>query len=428
MRFGLVFAVLFFVLAASARAGTYDVVACGPAGVNRSWTSIVDAFPPVQPQPEVFDFQLSCAPGLRVSTHSPEQRKAGYSNTGGLRFTAPPGTVIIAVRALRYGEVRSSSDDPSTADLENGDWEIALGTNSGRVGGDFGVEQCRSEPTGICVVGANGRTDTGLIRLAPASLLQWSVGCGGSNLASCFSNSGPSLGTFWLYGATVTLEDTSAPILTVSGDMLAAGWRRPSDTLRWTAVDNVGIRSAQILVDGEERQRKEPACDGARPVPCPNLDGTGADLGSLADGRRTLTVVATDSAGNPTTVTRTVDIDGTGPSAVLTRASRRTISVRVGDGASGVAGGTIEVRNRLSEPFRALPTTFGERSSHRATRSWECVASRHPCNGDRQRGQRHRGSAEPDVAARWRSFTPWRRDVGRLRALGTDHRTAAHPR
>ncbi len=28
------------------------------------------------------------------------------------------------------------------------------------------------------------------------------------------------------------------------------------------------------------------------------------------------------------------------------------------DGASGVAGGTIEVRNRRDEPFRALPTTL----------------------------------------------------------------------
>ena len=42
----------------------------------------------------------------------------------------------------------------------------------------------------------------------------------------------------------------------------------------------------------------------------------------------------------------------------MTRASGRAIEVRVGDGASGVAGGTIEVRNRPSEPFRALPTTL----------------------------------------------------------------------
>jgi hypothetical protein len=344
-------------VAVPASAGTYDVVACGTSGINRSWTSEVVAFPPVEPVPSAFEFRLGCAPGLSVTTH-PERRKVGYSNTGSLKFSAPAGTAIVAVRASRYGEVRSSPDDPNTPDPENGDWEVGLGTNVGRVGGDFGSEQCRSEATGVCVVGAAGRTDTGLIRVAPASSLSWSVGCGGANLASCFTASGPPLGTLTLYGVTVTLEDTSAPTADLTGELLADGWRRPSNSLLWSARDNVGIRSGQILVDGQQRQRVESSCDATRPVPCPNVTGAAADLGSLADGRHEISLIATDSAGNAVTTTRSVAVDGTPPSATLSRASGRTISVRVADGASGLATGAIEVRNRPSEPFRAVPTTL----------------------------------------------------------------------
>ena len=43
---------------------------------------------------------------------------------------------------------------------------------------------------------------------------------------------------------------------------------------------------------------------------------------------------------------------------MLSRASGKTITVAVADGASGVAGGAIAVRNSPGEPFRPLPTTL----------------------------------------------------------------------
>ena len=67
-------------------------------------------------------------------------------------------------------------------------------------------------------------------------------------------------------------------------------------------------------------------------------------------------------------VTRTVTIDTHGPEVTLSRASGRTITVQVADSASGVAGGTIEVRNRRNDPFRALPTTLANgRLPHAST-------------------------------------------------------------
>jgi hypothetical protein len=69
-------------------------------------------------------------------------------------------------------------------------------------------------------------------------------------------------------------------------------------------------------------------------------------------------LVAVDSAGNASTVTHAVDIDAHGPSVMLSRASGKTITVAVSDGASGLAGGALEIRNRPDEPFRALSTTL----------------------------------------------------------------------
>ena len=111
LRVVLTLAVLFVVAAAPAQAGTYDVVACnapGANGVNRSWTTVVYSWPTVSAQPELFDFHTTCSSGLGVSSHSPEQRLSSYTNSGGLRFTAPAGTTIVAIRANRYDEVRSS--------------------------------------------------------------------------------------------------------------------------------------------------------------------------------------------------------------------------------------------------------------------------------------------------------------------------------
>jgi hypothetical protein len=357
----------FLTLTAPATAGTYDVVACnapGANGVNNSWTTAVYAFN-VSEQPELFDFHTTCAPGLGVSSHAPEQRVANYTGTGGLRFTAPAGTKIVAIRASRFGEVRSSADDPNTGGPENGDWEVFLHGDGGAVGGGFGREQCKSEGPGVCTKGTGGGSDTGLIRVEPTSQLTWGISCGGANLAFCFSNAGPGfdnfpLGIFWLYGATVTIEDVSAPTTALGGDLLAAGWRQPSDSLTWSASDNTGIRTRQLLVDGVEVARADSSCDFTRPVPCPNASTASISPGALADGKRELKLLAVDSAGNTSAVAKAVNVDGNGPTAVLSRASGKAITISVSDGASGVAGGTISVRNSRAEPFRVLPTSLAK--------------------------------------------------------------------
>ena len=68
--------------------------------------------------------------------------------------------------------------------------------------------------------------------------------------------------------------------------------------------------------------------------------------------RRRSAVTVKDAAGNPTTSTHNVTVDGTPPSALLRPPSGRTLIVDVADDGSGVAGGQISVGGT------PLPTTL----------------------------------------------------------------------
>jgi hypothetical protein len=116
----------------------------------------------------------------------------------------------------------------------------------------------------------------------------------------------------------------------------------------------------QMIVDGAERARVDESCDSTRPVPCPASPSGTFSLGNagVPDGTHTVSVVATDAAGNVSTETATVAYDGNPPAVVLRRASGRTITVQLSDAGSGVAGGGIEVRDSPGAPFRSLPATL----------------------------------------------------------------------
>jgi hypothetical protein len=338
---------------AVARAGTYDVVACGSAGVNNSWTAETGTLTG-PPTAGIFQFRTSCSGGMLVQA-SPDPLRSDYAWSGSLNFTAPAGTSVVSVRLSRYGDAVTTP--------ENGDWtlfaqDVATG---GPIGGPVGSEQCASDTHGgHCVIGAPGGADSGVIRVAATNKVRWGVICAGADLAYCSSGNGSSYARLFIYAATVTLEDTGKPSLSTSGDLLAAGWRRATDALKWSASDASGIRTVQLLVDGVERARADQTCDFTRPVPCPASPSGSFALAGLpvGDGNHDVAIVATDTAGNASAQTAKVALDANPPAVTLSRAAGHTIRVRLADGASGVASGAIEVRDSTGAPFRPLPTTL----------------------------------------------------------------------
>jgi hypothetical protein len=115
--------------------------------------------------------------------------------------------------------------------------------------------------------------------------------------------------------ATVWVADSTAPEVAILGGSLVDGrWHRGTQSVDVNAWDNVGIRHADVYLDGKRALAVEGTCDWTYVIPC------GASLGTLtvespivADGAHRLAVNAVDSAGNWGTTSATTLIDNTAP-------------------------------------------------------------------------------------------------------------------
>jgi hypothetical protein len=351
---------------AAADAGSYDVVSCnapGAGGVNRAWVATYSAINQ-PPRPEMYDVYDDCSGaqgqgGLVANSHN---GNAEYGNapflTGGVwQFNAPAGTVISHVTVWRHAiKYRTHEDDPPGGADEGDTWLTGAQQENGNIIGGSTGETCHP-PAGTgayCEYGADGINAASQKSYdLSATAIFWGSVC--AALESCPRFYGVSTSNMKLSGARVTLTDTSAPSLTVGP---TDGWLRPGTTIGYDASDNVGIRSARVEV-GKAVTRDDRSCDYRLTVPCANVKSAALAIPAGApDGRRSIRFIAEDTAGNPTTVTRTASIDGTAPLARLERPHGRVLRVRVQDGASGVATGTISVRNSSLENYRDLPTTL----------------------------------------------------------------------
>jgi hypothetical protein len=354
-----------FVPAAGAR--TYDVVACnapGAHGVNNSWTWGVWTLNGA-PSPEdsaAYALSGSCASpsGLRGSSN-PNGGTVRWGTYANFTFTAPADTDITRVTLWRYGMGVLGADNPNTALNESGRWEVnaKYGTD------DVFADTCHPG-SGVwpnpCTVGSPGFSDASkVVHDGRADMFTFGIFCGGDNgpYIACQNGSGSPNGLSDLQGADVRLEDTTAPKTTTSGPLLAAGWRRPSDTVGISATDNSGIQVVRVEIDGRAVSQRPIACDFTRPVPCQTvLNTVRFSAQGIADGTHTLRVIALDAAGNPGGIQRPLQMDGTPPTANLTRARGKRIVLKVSDAASGVASTAVEVRNHGNEPYRPLASTY----------------------------------------------------------------------
>jgi len=347
----------------SASAGTYDVVSCGApgaGGINRAWRAEFGAFPPVQPEPSSYQIIDQCPTQLLVSSAPGDGTAAGFLTSGNWVFDAPPGTRLTRLETWRFGvrlrTNQSGDPDPGTDGDQGDPWRVwARDQGAQIVGGVFG-ENCFASAGAI---GCSFGVDSSMSAASRAvyginvSRIAYSVSC--ETLPNCTrSIFNTPIATIKLFGTRVTVSDTIAPTLKVGGPLLSAGWRKPGEALSYDASDSTGVRSVRLEIGGQTR-RVASSCDYRLPAPCParRTAALTAPAGT-PDGILDARVVAEDAAGNPTVARRNVRLDGTPPTAVLERASGRSIVISVRDASSGVAAASLEVRRNSNEPYRTL--------------------------------------------------------------------------
>lgn len=295
----------------TASAGRYDVSACDAAGgVNASWA-------PWKSHGGVAVYHRCPSRGLddaglvtRTSAHAanwtvPPGAAARWA------FTAPPGAAVVG---FRLG-ARLHSSDGWQAVIANGVQNI-LGCNAWNGQPGYWCSRTLSMSNYFSVpASASIYTDTHCV-FGPCPV-SWHPTFPGHVRAR-----------FIMYAATVTVEDFSpAHVVNPRGALWSSRWIGGRKTAAFDAVDNVGIREVQAMIDGRILRGASRDCDPAA-VRCPDWPGATLDVPTyeVPDGAHTLTLAAVDRAGNVGTVSRRISIDNTAPG------SPAGVAVAGGDG------------------------------------------------------------------------------------------------
>jgi hypothetical protein len=287
-------------LAATAHAGIYSVTACNeaPNGVNNSWE-------PFNTDPTHLQTRLSCP----YTTNQGQQanQENGISTTdilelangaqpgteAGWTFTAPTGTTIAGIT---YQRMLSTLDEH---------WIPGL-----RADGSILPEQTCTPPiAGSCLVGSgpggeNQATITGL----SAHTLTLGLRCAAPTGQQCITGGEHfHAAVATMYSAAVTITDPTPPTLdTPTGSLWEPGktngYHKGTETVTVSAQDTGGgVQNITLHADGHPIATYEATCDFTHPQPCPASTGEQTLLlptTELSDGPHTLSLIATDAAGN----------------------------------------------------------------------------------------------------------------------------------
>ena len=217
-----------------------------------------------------------------------------------MAFRAPPGTTIDSIQW--GGEWGKSADCGWSAEL------IAVNLSQGWTGRLMGTgpnESCSS----------SGGTGDGTVWLgAPGgtTAIYQQVVCGRANCSGG--------GWSWMKTryARVVLLDHQGPTAGIGNtDLGRVKWIRGNRVVEVGAQDNLGIRRAELLIDGRREDFHDAACVWARPVPCPPLGkNLEAQTGGYPDGRHTLELAVLDTGGLSAIARKDIFIDNTAPKRV----------------------------------------------------------------------------------------------------------------
>jgi hypothetical protein len=156
-----------------------------------------------------------------------------------------------------------------------------------------------------------------------------------------------------MYGATVTLSDLTPPTLSAPSGALwgegeASGFHKGTESVAVAAADvGGGVASIVLSADGRPVETYTAPCNFTFAQPCPSSTGTQTltlPTTGLSDGTHTLALVATDAAGNQSTVaSEQITVENSSPpppvglSATPTQAGGSTFTATWTDPAGQVA-------------------------------------------------------------------------------------------
>jgi hypothetical protein len=328
-----------------ASAGTYDVVSCGAPGangVNRAW-QVYPGF-----DDRFWDIATSC-PALTAVSEPRPGVAADYFTSAGFHIKAPPGATLDKIVIWRTGYRFNSTG------TEQGPWAVAGYRGDGTV---IGGESCHIPPNAgqfHCELPAGGAR---IERDLETNEVLYSVACLRYPNCPTANDQGFPFAQVSITGSIVTVRDEGRPDVVARGPLTEPGWHTDDAALSFGATDPVGVRQVRVLVDGAQVHAVTPACDFTRVAPCGQAPERAVQLGgAVPDGVRTLSVEATDTAGNVARADRAVTVDRNPPALEFVPATGpRRIVVAAPDAGAGTTGGAIEVRRRRAGRFRALPT------------------------------------------------------------------------
>src|SRR4051794_25978815 len=289
-----------------ALAGGYDVPACDAGvagGANNSWTAAGDGGTTAY---------TDCPAGQGlVARNVYDGANSGSLEGAYMIFDAPSGTYVESV-SFEAGWQRHDCS-----------WSIGMVASGFDLGGNIiwgypSNQQCDAVQFGgdsffsyRFTVGAN----TPRVRIESRCGAAW---CSRNGVAA-----------MRLKNVLVHVHDDTPPGLANGRGPLwtSDGWLSGTRALGFDASDGAGVRTATVLLDGQQVAGRSWDCDVTQRVPCPqaSLDANLATAG-WADGTHTLSLQATDAGGNPATASKTVRIDNTPPDAP------RDLTVEGGDG------------------------------------------------------------------------------------------------
>ncbi len=285
-----------------ARAGTYTVVTCdaSPTGeVNNAWTRVQGT------NTNVYQACADFADGLvaRNVLHGSSSASAFQGGTWSLDLDA---AAIANTTVSRFDAKFDITDDNRGDGWRLGFWAEGGATIHTGPLGDLSWGYMSSAGDYLSMPNAAGKRQ-----------LHAGVVCAAAFCPLATSN------TVRLRGAKVTLTNATPPSMSnLAGGLWfssATSWLAGNQSVGFDVGDDVGIRSVRTSIDGGASQLRErvSTCDytALRPCPASTWYQQSYDTTSLADGRHSVVVAATDTAGNTVSATRDFYVDNSPPAA-----------------------------------------------------------------------------------------------------------------